>query len=114
MEEFDASATANYETSPAQFISGACKLRSFNLSVHNQFEELPVWRMPEERGLRSPNKHKMSLKYQAAITVPGTYDWWMWYQGSDSTDEMELVVRVLGGNGSICWIPLTILLPIYG
>ena len=38
----------------------------------------------------------------------------MWYQASDNTKEMDFVVAVLGGNGAICWIPLTILLPIYG
>jgi len=114
VEEFDPSAAANYESSPAEFIYGACKLQKFNQSYHHQFEEMPVWRNVEQRGLKSPTKHKMSLTHKALATVPGTYDWWMWNQIRDNTNEMDWVVAVLGGNGSICWIPVTILLPIYG
>ena len=114
VEEFDPSAAANYESSPAEFIYGACKLQKFNQSYHHQFEELPVWRTVVERGLESMAKHNMSLTHRANETVPGTYDWWKWNQHSDNTDEMDFVVAVLGGNGQLCWIPITILLPIYG
>jgi len=114
VEEFDPSAAANYESSPAEFIYGACKLQNFNQSYHHQFEELPLWRTVEERGLKSTTKHKMSLTHKAQVTVPGTYDWWMWHQSTDDTKEMDFVVALLGGNGSICWIPITILLPIFG
>ena len=96
------------------FFDRLMPIRKFNQSYHRQFEELPVWRIVEERGLKSPTKHKMSLTHKAIVVVPGTYDWWMWYQASDNTKEMDFVVAVLGGNGAICWIPPTILLPIYG